>query len=826
MIFPSSFESKLGFEKIRTIISELCATEGGREILAEVKFSSTFAEVEENLVLTNEMKTIINMENSFPGSGFSDFAYLVKRIRIEGTFLEAEELLKLRNALGVVRDLALFFKREEAVKYPRLKELAQPVSLSPVMVDKIDAIVTKHGKVKDNASPDLQSIRRSISEKQSQVSKRLHSILKAAQADGYVDEDATISIREGRAVIPIPAGNKRKLKGLVLGESATGKTFFIEPVEVVELNNELRELEFAERREVIKILTDLANFLRPYIPELLDAALFLSTIDFIRAKGLFAIRIDGIMPLLNQGPKLEWTKARHPLLEIVLKREKKPIVPLNIPLSSKDRLLIISGPNAGGKSVCLKTVGLLQYMLQCGFLVPMSENSEMGIFQHLLVDIGDEQSLENDLSTYSSHLMAMKAFLRYASPNSLILIDEFGTGTEPALGGAIAESILEKLAAQGSWGVITTHYTNLKLMAGKIAGIQNGAMLFDVVKIQPLFQLETGKPGSSFAFEIAHKIGLPDDVLAAAREKAGTSHIDFEKQLRAISRDKRYWEEKRSGVKNSEKRLEQLIEKYETELSDLQSNRKLVVDKAKQEAKDLLSGVNKQIENTIRTIKEANAEKVKTKTARQELEEVRSKVEADDSSSDEWVTKKMEQLQARQKRKSEKPDGVVRKPEPEKIVPNAPLQKGDKVRLIGRDTIGEVYEASEKNVIVAFGSMLTTIDKGKVERISNNEYKQAVKETRAPVTSHGVDTMKMRMNFSNTLDVRGMRGDATMQAVQEYIDEAVMLDISDGRILHGKGNGILRELIRSYLKTIPDVSHFADEQLQMGGSGITVIKFR
>ncbi|SDC25993.1 endonuclease MutS2 [Williamwhitmania taraxaci] len=826
MIFPSSFESKLGFEKIRTIISELCATEGGREILAEVKFSSTFAEVEENLVLTNEMKTIINMENSFPGSGFSDFAYLVKRIRIEGTFLEAEELLKLRNALGVVRDLALFFKREEAVKYPRLKELAQPVSLSPVMVDKIDAIVTKHGKVKDNASPDLQSIRRSISEKQSQVSKRLHSILKAAQADGYVDEDATISIREGRAVIPIPAGNKRKLKGLVLGESATGKTFFIEPVEVVELNNELRELEFAERREVIKILTDLANFLRPYIPELLDAALFLSTIDFIRAKGLFAIRIDGIMPLLNQGPKLEWTKARHPLLEIVLKREKKPIVPLNIPLSSKDRLLIISGPNAGGKSVCLKTVGLLQYMLQCGFLVPMSENSEMGIFQHLLVDIGDEQSLENDLSTYSSHLMAMKAFLRYASPNSLILIDEFGTGTEPALGGAIAESILEKLAAQGSWGVITTHYTNLKLMAGKITGIQNGAMLFDVVKIQPLFQLETGKPGSSFAFEIAHKIGLPDDVLAAAREKAGTSHIDFEKQLRAISRDKRYWEEKRSGVKNSEKRLEQLIEKYETELSDLQSNRKLVVDKAKQEAKDLLSGVNKQIENTIRTIKEANAEKVKTKTARQELEEVRSKVEADDSSSDEWVTKKMEQLQARQKRKSEKPDGVVKILEPEKIVPNAPLQKGDKVRLIGRDTIGEVYEASEKNVIVAFGSMLTTIDKGKVERISNNEYKQAVKETKAPVTSHGVDTMKMRMNFSNTLDVRGMRGDATMQAVQEYIDEAVMLDISDGRILHGKGNGILRELIRSYLKTIPDVSHFADEQLQMGGSGITVIKFR
>ena len=809
------------------MVSEICATDGGREILAEVKFSSNFEEVEANLALTNEMKTIINMENSFPGTGFSDFAYLVKRIRVEGTFLEAEELLKLRNALGVVRDLALFFKREEAEKYPRLRTLAQPVTLSPVMVDKIDAIVTKHGKVKDNASPELQNIRREISEKTTQVSRKLHSIMKSAQAEGFVEEDAAISIREGRAVIPVPAGNKRKLKGLVLGESATGKTFFIEPVEVVELNNELRELEFAERREVVKILTDLANFLRPYIPELLDAAHFLSTIDFIRAKGLFAIRVEGIMPLLNNGPKLEWTKARHPILEMALKREKKPIVPLNIPLSPKDRLLIISGPNAGGKSVCLKTVGLLQYMLQCGFLVPMSENSEVGIFQHLLVDIGDEQSIENDLSTYSSHLMAMKAFLRYASPNSLILIDEFGTGTEPALGGAIAESILEKIAKQGSWGVITTHYTNLKLMAGKVPGIQNGAMLFDVVKIMPLFQLETGKPGSSFAFEIAHKIGLPEDVLSAAREKAGTAHIDFEKQLRAISRDKRYWEEKRSGVKNSEKRLEQLIQKYETELSDLQTHRKVIVDKAKQDAKELLSGVNKQIENTIRTIKEANAEREKTKSARQELEEVRSNVEADGESGDDWVAKKMEQLQARQQRKSERERSTDKKEEEAKVpAKEAPLQKGDKVRLIGRDTLGEVFEVSEKNVIVAFGSMLTTIDKSKVEKVSNNEYKQAIKESKAPVTSHGVDTMKKRMNFNSTLDVRGMRGDEAMQAVQEYVDEAVMLDITDGRILHGKGNGILRELIRSYLKTIPDVAHFADEQIQMGGSGITVIKFR
>ena len=826
MIFPSSFESKLGFEKIRTIISELCATEGGREILAEVKFSSTFAEVEENLVLTNEMKTIINMENSFPGSGFSDFAYLVKRIRVEGTFLEAEELLKLRNALGVVRDLALFFKREESVKYPRLKVLAQPVTLSPVIVDKVDAIITKHGKVKDNASPELQNIRREISEKTTQVSRKLHSIMKSAQAEGFVDEDATISIREGRAVIPVPAGNKRKLKGLVLGESATGKTFFIEPVEVVELNNELRELEFAERREIVRILTDLASFLRPYIPELLDAALFLSTIDFIRAKALFAIKVEGIMPLLNNGPKLEWTKARHPILEMALKREKKPIVPLNIPLSAKDRLLIISGPNAGGKSVCLKTVGLLQYMLQCGFLVPMSENSEVGIFQHLLVDIGDEQSIENDLSTYSSHLMAMKAFLKHASPGSLILIDEFGTGTEPALGGAIAESILEKIAKQGSWGVITTHYTNLKLMDGKIPGIQNGAMLFDVVKIAPLFQLETGKPGSSFAFEIAHKIGLPEDVLTAAREKAGTAHIDFEKQLRAISRDKRYWEEKRSGVKNSEKRLEQLIEKYETELSDLQSHRKVVVDKAKQDAKELLSGVNKQIENTIRTIKEANAEKEKTKTARQELEEVRSSIELEGENNDEWVAKKMEQLQARQLRKGERSNTPAKVEEAKVPEKEAPLQKGDKVRLIGRDTLGEVFEVSDKNVIVAFGSMLTTIDKRKVEKVSNNEYKQAVKELKTPVMSSGVDTMKKRMNFNATLDVRGLRGDEAMQAVQEFVDEAVMLDISDGRVLHGKGNGILRELVRSYLKTIPDVSNFADEQLQMGGSGITVIKFR
>ncbi len=827
VVFPENFEIKLGFDKIRAKVSELCNTEGGREKLSAVKFSHSFEEVEQSLGLTSEMKTIILMENNFPGTGFADFSHLVQHIRIEGTFLESEDLLKLRNALSVVRGLALFFRREECVKYPRLRAVAQPVSVSPALVERIDYVVNRHGKVKDNASPELQNIRKSISEKQALVSRRLQSILKLAQSDGLVEEDAAISIRDGRAVIPVPAGNKRKLKGLVLGESATGRTFFVEPVEVVELNNEIRELEFEERREVVRILSDLANFIRPYIPELLEAADFLYTIDFIRAKALFAINIEGVLPILNKGQKVEWMKARHPLLEMALRKEKKAIVPLSITLSENGRILIISGPNAGGKSVCLKTVGLLQYMLQCGFLVSLSENSEIGIFKHLLVDIGDEQSLENDLSTYSSHLLAMKAFLRHAGKESLVLIDEFGTGTEPSLGGAIAESILEQLSELGSWGVITTHYTNLKLMAGRVSGIQNGAMLFDVTKIQPLFQLEIGKPGSSFAFEIAHKIGLPENVLLAAREKAGTAHIDFEKQLRAISRDRHYWEEKRAGVKNAEKRLEQLIQKYETELTDLQVHRKSVVEKAKLEAKEILLGVNRQIENTIRTIKESNAEREKTKEARQELETFRATVEDPTTSTDEWIEKKMEQLKEKQRRKDDrKKVGTPRSQEPDKPVVEESLKKGDKVRFKGRDALGEIVEVAEKNVIVAFGSMLTTIDKKKVERVSNNEYKQAIKQANAPVISHGVDTMKKRLNFSHTIDVRGMRGDEAMQAIQEYVDEAVMLDITNVKILHGKGNGVLRELIRTYLKTIPDVVHFADEQVEFGGSGITVVRFR
>lgn len=826
MIFPDNFEFKLGFDKVRTIVSELCNTDGGREILAAVTFDYAFEKIQYSLGLTSEMKIIMLMENNFPGSGFSDFAHLVKQIRIDGTFLEAEDLLKLKNALSIVRSLALFFNRDESAKYPLLRELAQPIKVSQTLIDRIDNVVSRYGKVKDNASPELHNLRKTISEKQSSVSRRLQSILKSSQTEGLVDDDASISIRDGRAVIPVLAANKRKLKGLVLGESATGKTFFIEPVEVVELNNEIRELEFEERREVVRILTDISSFIRPYIPEILDAAGFLSTIDFVRAKALYAIQIDGVLPIIINGQKFEWLKARHPLLEKALKKDKKAIVPLSITLNDTGRILIISGPNAGGKSVCLKTVGLLQYMMQCGFLVPMSENSEVGIFKSLLVDIGDEQSLENDLSTYSSHLFAMKAFIRHASKESLILIDEFGTGTEPSLGGAIAESILERLSEQGSWGVITTHYTNLKLMAGKIPGIQNGAMLFDVTKIQPLFQLEIGKPGSSFAFEIAHKIGLPDDVLLAAREKAGTAHIDFEKQLRAISRDRRYWEEKRAGIKNAEKKLEQLISKYETELTDLQIHRKSVVDNAKQEAKEILSGVNRQIENTIRTIKESNAEREKTKEVRKELETFRSKIEEPNISTDEWIASKITQLKEKHRSRADRQQSSA-PIEQEQIPPmELPLKKGDKVRFIGRDALGEIIDVADKNVIVAFGSMLTTIDKKKVERVSNNEYKQAVKQSNAPVVSNGVDTMKKRLNFSHTIDVRGMRGDEAMQAIQEYVDEAVMLDITNVKILHGKGNGILRELIRTYLNTIPDVVHFADEQVEFGGSGITVVQFR
>jgi DNA mismatch repair protein MutS2 len=824
-IYPDSFEEKIGFDRIRHQVANLCLCPLGKSKAESAQFTSDYSHIRSMVEQTHEMKTICIMESNFPVDGYADVTSYLERIKHMGSWLDETELFTLRKSLDAIKAVLHFLKKGDKPKYPNLAELAKDVDYFPFVADRIDAILNKFGKIKDNASPELARIRNEISSKQASVSKRIGSILKASQAEGIVESDASASIRDGRIVIPVTAANKRKLKGIVHDESATGKTVFIEPVEVVELNNEIRELEYEERREIVRILIEFADAIRPYLQDLLKAYDFLGEIDFIRAKGLFAANVTGAKPILHPIPKVYLRKAVHPLLMLALKREGKEIVPLDIELDEKNHILLISGPNAGGKSVCLKTLGVSQYMLQCGFLPPVLENSEMGVFSNLFIDIGDEQSIENDLSTYSSHLLNMKFFLRNADGNTLVLIDEFGAGTEPLVGGAIAESILQRLTELRTFGVITTHYTNLKHFAANTDGIVNGAMLFDMGKIEPLFKLEIGKPGSSFAFEIARKIGLPEDVLKIAEGKAGTDHISFEKHLKEISRDKRYWERKRDQIRISNKKTEEYEKKLTEELETLKSQRKEILKKAKDEAEAILAQSNKIIENTIREIKESEADKERTQLVRRDLEEQKRKVSESSIDKDPAIEKKIEQILKRQQRKEEgklnrgeKNISEVKDSEKPK-----PIAQGDKVKISGQDAVGEVMQIDGKNAMVAFGSMLTTIKIGKLERISLTEYRRGERAVRSPQTGLGYDLHKKRLNFKSDIDVRGFRTDEALEAVQELVDEAAMMGIGRLRILHGKGNGILRQEIRTFLKSMPFVKSFADEHVEFGGAGITVV---
>jgi DNA mismatch repair protein MutS2 len=824
-IYPNSFEEKIGFDKIRTQVVSMCLCPLGKRKAVESIFCTDFATVLKNMEQTGEMKTICQMEDSFPVDGYADTTPYLERIRREGSWLDETELFTLRRSLDAIKAVLSFFKKGDKPKYPHLWELAKDIDYFPFVADRIDSILNKFGKIKDNASPELARIRSEISSKQASVSKRIASILKAAQAEGLVDSEASTSMRDGRIVIPVLASNKRKLKGIVHDESATGKTVYIEPVEVVELNNEIRELEYDERREIVRILIEFADAIRPYLPELLKSYDFLGDIDFIRAKGLFASNVAGAKPILHDKPNIYLRKAIHPQLLIALKREGKSVVPLDIELDQQNHILLISGPNAGGKSVCLKTIGVSQYMLQCGYLPPVLENSEMGIFSKLFIDIGDEQSIENDLSTYSSHLQNMKFFLRYADENTLVLIDEFGAGTEPLVGGAIAESILQRFTELRTFGVITTHYTNLKHFAANTSGIVNGAMLFDMGRIEPLFKLEIGKPGSSFAFEIARKIGLPEDVLKMAEGKAGTDHITFEKHLKEISRDKRYWERKRDQIRISSKKTEDYELKLAAELEEIKKQRKEIIKKAKAEAESILSESNKIIENTIREIKESDADKERTKKARLVLDEQKAKIVVKHDDNDSEIDRKLEGLKLRLKRneerKASKGETVKTKPEP---IVELPLSQGDKVRIVGQDAMGEIMQIDQKTAIVAFGSMLTTIKVNKLQRVSLSEYRSAERAVRSPQTGVGYDIHKKRLNFKSEIDIRGYRTDEALEEVQDLVDEAAMIGIGRVRILHGKGNGILRQEIRSLLKTIPFVKSFADEHVEFGGAGITIVE--
>lgn len=828
MIYPEQFEVKIGFDRIRELVKSHCLFEPGKERVEQMGFLTDQKSISRELKLVDEFRKVHQGEQEFPIQRFIDNREALNKAGVDGTYLLEEEVFGLVKSLDSVRSILHFFKTDEEEQYPALLELCKPVKVFPFVQDRIAKALNKHGKIRDNASSALQQIRRSQQEKQGAVSKKLNQVMSKAQREGWVDADAAPTYRNDRPVIPVMAGNKRKLGGLIHDESATGKTVFIEPAEVVELSNQIKELEYAERREIIQILLDLTADLRPYIPDLLSTQDFLSTIDFIRARALFALRIGAVMPKLEKSQQFDWKEARHPLLYLAHKAEQKEVVPLSFHLSDNNRILLISGPNAGGKSVCLKTIGLLQYMLQCGLLVPCSDESVFGIFAGIFIDIGDEQSIDNDLSTYSSHLLNMKYFLRHAAADTLVLIDEFGTGTEPMLGGAIAESILEQLNQSGTSGILTTHYTNLKHYATSAEGIVNGAMLFDNQKMQPLYQLQVGKPGSSFAFEIARKIGLPEDVLDKASDRVGQDHIDFDKHLREILRDKKYWEGKRQKIRQSEKKLEELMTRYEKELQESEKQRKVIVREAKQQADELLAGANKKIEQTIREIREAEAEKERTKEVRKELEAFKEKIEVDKGKEEQRVEKRLKEIrQCGSELEARRPDlrqhsrkTLARKKE--KADPE--IRVGDMVRIKGQEAAGEVLELKGKNAVVAFGILKSSTKLEQLEKIRGEEAGRLKIKSKSKVNLGDWDVTTRRVQFRPDIDLRGKRADEAMEMVVDFVDEAIMVGARELRILHGKGNGILRQLIREYLHTVDLVEWYGDEHVERGGAGITVVR--
>ena len=822
MIYPDTYETKIGFDRIREYLTGNCLSPAGIRLVEAMKVSFSGDEVRKRLALTEEFQQLLQGGDQFPSDNYNDPHSMLEKLRVEGTFPELEEVVALRGSLDTIRRIIGFFKNRKDAKYPGLTAMALAVTYYPFVGEAIDRIIDKEGKVRDSASPALKVIRADLSAKSMAAVRKLHSVLRQAQADGIVDRDATVAVRNGRGVIPVSASDKRSIKGFVHDESATGKTVFIEPAEVVELNNEITELEHQEKREIVRILTALADTIRPYIDDLADNFAFLAMIDFIRAKALFGTRLQCIMPAVADTPHISWVNARHPLLTLSFSRSAgREVVPLTIRIDSRDRILVISGPNAGGKSVCLKTVALVQYMLQCGMTIPVAQGTETGIFGKFFIDIGDEQSIENDLSTYSSHLISMKQMLKYADDKSLVMIDEFGTGTEPVIGGAIAEAILAELNARKSYGVITTHYTNLKHFATSQDGISNGAMAFDNQLMQPLFRLDQGKPGSSFAFEIAKKIGLPQEILNDAATRAGEGNVDFDRNLREIARDKRYWEKKRETVRHHEKRLEELIAAYEAQLGTIKVQQKEIIGQAKNKAEEMLRETNKMIENTIRTIREAQAGKEKTKEMRDELDSFREHLTAEEKHPE-------VPLPAPPKLRSSTA-GIVKRIS-RKTVQEPVVKKksgrpspGDYVRIIGTDTVGEVTEVRGKKLQIESNSLKMSVDIDKTEPVDAAGYLKEASKNKPP---QKIDwSLNTRRNqFNPEIDVRGMRTDEALQVVQEFIDTALMIQFRHLRILHGKGNGILRQMIRQYLNSTGAVKSAADEHVDRGGAGITIIE--
>ncbi|GFH99658.1 Smr/MutS family protein [uncultured Phocaeicola sp.] len=836
MIYPQNFEQKIGFDSIRHLLKDKCLSTLGQERVDGMNFSESFKDINEWLEQVMEFIHIIQEEDSFPDQYFFDVRPSLKRIRVEGMYLDEQELFDLRRSLETIRDIIRFLtptpddeeQEEGNSPYPALRRLAGDIIVFPQLITRINNILDKFGKIKDNASSELLRIRRELASTAGSISRSLNTILRNAQAEGYVDKDVTPTMRDGRLVIPVAPGVKRKIKGIIHDESSTGKTVFIEPSEVVEANNRIRELEGEERREIIRILTDFSAVIRPQVPAILQSYEFLAEIDFIRAKAHFSIQTNAIKPSLEDKQILDWTMAIHPLLQLSLAKHHKKVVPLDIELNLNQRILIISGPNAGGKSVCLKTVGLLQYMLQCGMPVPMHERSHAGLFGSIFIDIGDEQSIEDDLSTYSSHLTNMKTMMKNCNERSLILIDEFGGGTEPQIGGAIAEAVLKRFNKKGTFGVITTHYQNLKHFAEDHEGVVNGAMLYDRHLMQALFQLQIGNPGSSFAVEIARKIGLPEEVIADASEIVGSEYINADKYLQDIVRDKRYWETKRQNIRKREKQMEETIAKYEEEIQELEKSRKEILRKAKEDAEKLLQESNARIENTIRIIKEAQADKERTRLARQELADFKNEIEdIEKKSQEDKIARKMEKLREKQERKKDRKE-KAKADSPQSTTPKIqPVTVGVPVKIKGQSSIGEVLEINGKNAVVMFGMIKTNVKLDRLERCTPAQTPQKTMAKSTFVSSETQDRVyEKKLNFKQDIDVRGMRGDEAIQAVTYFIDDAILLGIDRVRILHGTGTGILRTLIRNYLESVSGVAHYQDEHVQFGGAGITVVDLK
>lgn len=838
-------EAILGFDRVRKIISDRCSTEYATARTVEENFSTDAREIRQRLLLTDEMRMIVMFEESFPSNGYIDCVRFLEILSNEGSNIDLVSLGKLKTMLETLRRITLFFSNIKDGIYPNLKKMVSSIVLFPEVQQRIDTILDKFGNVKDTASDELYDIRRKLKDKEGAISKRIGILLKKAQADGIVDQDASVVVRDGKMLIPVSTSNKRKIQGFVYDESSSGKTTFIEPAEIVEITNEISELHFAETREIARILYEFSDWLRPYVPDLLDGAKCIGEMDFLIAKAQTALDFVAGMPIISETEEMDLRKARHPLLERSLKRDGKEIVPLTVTLTPQKHILLISGPNAGGKSVCLKTVGLLQYMFQWGMLIPTSETSEMMVFDRIMADIGDGQSIDNDLSTYSSFLESMKDMLKEADSHTLVLIDEFGSGTEPAAGGAIAEAILNEFDKRGVYGVITTHYTNLKLYAsGADTGVINGAMQFDAKNIAPLFKLEMGLPGNSFAFELARKMGLPEEIIKDAENRAGEEFVGIERNLRKIARNRRVLDEKIQKIRNTDKTLESITDKYQKELEDIRKKRQEIIDEAKREAEDIVKGANRQVEHTIRTIKEKQAEKSQTRKARADLQDfvnaLAAKKEQDQQDRDSYLEDKLRKVNERQQRQlarknrratTEDQKRMNEEAEKSRMISSfrsGPLQVGEKVRIKANGMVGEVAIVSDKAVTVIIGNIKSKMPLDKVERITSNEYKSAVKAAPKPVTqttSMDSSISERKLNFKMELDVRGQRVNEALDNVMHYIDDAIMLNVSSVRIIHGKGTGALRDEIQKFLRATPGVVSAKDESVQLGGSGVTVVTF-